>query len=306
MSFGENLQIIRSKQNMTQEQMAEQLEVTRQSVSKWESGVGYPEMNTILRICELYQVSMDGLMRGTLIEKDEAEQRRFEKHMKSFARIIAGAVGMIIAATGLAAILDEVGVPDNISGMTFMSFVVIAVVMLIVSGMEHGRFVEKYPSVQPYHTEEEIDRFDKKFAWMIAGAVGAILIGIIIVCALDGTKSENTVGGGGFLMIVAVSVATMIIAGIEREIYHVEEYNKSNCPTKQDKKIGRVCGCIMILATIVFFLWGFLGSAPDWLTSYIDNDKIKASSGWAVSWMAFPVGGMLCGIASLILKKEDA
>lgn len=39
MSFAENLQYLRKEKNITQEQLAEQLEVSRQSVSKWESGV---------------------------------------------------------------------------------------------------------------------------------------------------------------------------------------------------------------------------------------------------------------------------
>ena len=46
--FGENLQFYRKKKDMTQEQLAEQLEVSRQTVSKWESGVSYPEMEKIL------------------------------------------------------------------------------------------------------------------------------------------------------------------------------------------------------------------------------------------------------------------
>ena len=56
MSFPENLQFIRAQAGVTQEQLAEQLDATRQSVSKWESGVSFPEMDTLLRICDLYNV----------------------------------------------------------------------------------------------------------------------------------------------------------------------------------------------------------------------------------------------------------
>lgn len=41
MSFGENLQFLRKRENITQEQMAERLEVSRQSVSKWESDLSH-------------------------------------------------------------------------------------------------------------------------------------------------------------------------------------------------------------------------------------------------------------------------
>ncbi len=41
MSFSDNLQVLRKRNNLTQEQLAEQLEVSRQAVSKWESGVSH-------------------------------------------------------------------------------------------------------------------------------------------------------------------------------------------------------------------------------------------------------------------------
>lgn len=45
MGFSENLQYLRKKHQLTQEQLAERLDVSRQSVSKWESGAAYPEIN---------------------------------------------------------------------------------------------------------------------------------------------------------------------------------------------------------------------------------------------------------------------
>ena len=48
MSFGEQLSSVRRRSGLTQEQFAEQLQVSRQAVSKWESGRGYPEMEKIL------------------------------------------------------------------------------------------------------------------------------------------------------------------------------------------------------------------------------------------------------------------
>ena len=65
MSFGENLQFLRKRAGMTQEELAERLEVTRQSVSKWEGNSAYPEMAALLRLCELFGVDLDTLVRGT-------------------------------------------------------------------------------------------------------------------------------------------------------------------------------------------------------------------------------------------------
>jgi len=61
MAFGERLQEVRRKSGLTQEEFAEQLQVSRQAVSKWESGRGYPEMEKLLYICSRYGTSMDAL-----------------------------------------------------------------------------------------------------------------------------------------------------------------------------------------------------------------------------------------------------
>ena len=64
MTFGENLQFLRKRLNMTQEDLAEKMEVSRQSVSKWESNAAYPEMDAIIRLCDLFRCDMDTLLRG--------------------------------------------------------------------------------------------------------------------------------------------------------------------------------------------------------------------------------------------------
>ena len=73
MSFGEQLQLLRRINNLTQEEFAEQLQVSRQSVSKWESSKGYPEIEKILYICNNYGVTMDELF------DEEIPKRREEQ-----------------------------------------------------------------------------------------------------------------------------------------------------------------------------------------------------------------------------------
>ena len=66
MSFGTRLQSLRHKHGITQEQFAQQLNVSRQAVSKWESSHGYPELEKILYICNYYHVTMDELFADEL------------------------------------------------------------------------------------------------------------------------------------------------------------------------------------------------------------------------------------------------
>ena len=64
MSFGKNLQfLLKMRGSMTQEALAEKLGVSRQTVSKWELDMVYPEMDKVLELCSLFSCSMDQLIR---------------------------------------------------------------------------------------------------------------------------------------------------------------------------------------------------------------------------------------------------
>lgn len=63
MLFGEKLYQLRKENNLSQEQLAEKCNVSRQAVSKWESGQGYPEMEKVLQLCDILKVDLDYLMR---------------------------------------------------------------------------------------------------------------------------------------------------------------------------------------------------------------------------------------------------
>ena len=62
MKFGDNLKTIRKNKNMSQEQLAEKINVSRQSVSKWETGEAYPEMNHILELCKIFHCKINDLI----------------------------------------------------------------------------------------------------------------------------------------------------------------------------------------------------------------------------------------------------
>ena len=64
MPFGDELQAVRRRSGLTQEQFAEELKVSRQAVSKWESGRGYPEVEKILYICNRYGITPNELFAG--------------------------------------------------------------------------------------------------------------------------------------------------------------------------------------------------------------------------------------------------
>ena len=74
MFFASNLQKLRKKENMSQEALAEKLDVTRQSVSKWESGASYPEMDKLISICKIFNVDMDTLVNGDVLDEKKQDK----------------------------------------------------------------------------------------------------------------------------------------------------------------------------------------------------------------------------------------
>lgn len=71
MTLGEKLAKLRKGKNITQEQLADYLGVSRQSISKWESDIAYPETEKLVRISELFECSLDYLLKESITEKED-------------------------------------------------------------------------------------------------------------------------------------------------------------------------------------------------------------------------------------------
>ena len=77
MAFCDNLQFLRKRDGITQEGLAERLGVSRQSVSKWETGEAYPETEKIMALCRMFGVSMDALMLGDVTSGITADTEKY-------------------------------------------------------------------------------------------------------------------------------------------------------------------------------------------------------------------------------------
>ena len=73
MTLGEKIAIQRKELNYTQEQLEDILGVSRQSISKWESDIAYPETEKLIELGKLFDCSMDYLLKEEVIEKGDVQ-----------------------------------------------------------------------------------------------------------------------------------------------------------------------------------------------------------------------------------------
>lgn len=102
MDIAKRLQELRKKAGYSQEQLAEMLGISRQAISKWESGQGKPDIDNLTKLTEIYAVSADYLLSG---HKPDATASAPEKKPLSKEARVTICVISIIAATALITVL---------------------------------------------------------------------------------------------------------------------------------------------------------------------------------------------------------
>lgn len=308
MSLGENLQFLRKRDNITQEQLAEKLEVSRQSVSKWESDITYPEMDKLLLLCQMFHCSIDDLVQGNIKNIYVEDKTEYDDHMNRFSKYIAFGIAVILS--GMAAMFLLYGmnyfigggmevIKENFTEWIFLIFLTPGVAILIVTGIQHENFIKKNPFVENFYTQKEIDVFNKKFPIMIAAGVSAILIGIIISTGIPTVYPEFDANEYlesllSFFLIICITVGVIILVygGIQKSKYDIDAYNKSHdresAVYKKNELTGKVCASIMMVAVIIYLIMGF------------------CYRGWhGNAIIVFVIGGILCGIASIIINSSN-
>lgn len=84
MSLGKNIQFLRKQKKITQEQLAEEMSVSRQTVSKWEADEIVPELDKIIVLSDMFSCKLDDLVRENLMSGDEVYSEVTIKNVKGF------------------------------------------------------------------------------------------------------------------------------------------------------------------------------------------------------------------------------
>lgn len=111
MELGKQIKKYRSELGLSQEALAEKVYVSRQTISNWENDKNYPDINSLLRLSEVFHVSLDILMKGDKERMSEIikqeDQKQFEKTSNIFSVLMAAT---ILSPIPLLHYLDNIGI----------------------------------------------------------------------------------------------------------------------------------------------------------------------------------------------------
>ncbi len=319
---------LRKNSGWSQEELAEKLHVTRQSISKWESAASIPDIAKIIDMSRLFGVSTDYLLKDDLDDVvyadgepdsvravDLDETNAFLDDSRAHAKKIAVGVVLCILAPmllislpvllgsyagytqgGAAAVPETLAV--GIGMVVLLALAACAVALFIVSSsavkryqyIERGAFELSY-GVAGVLREKWRAREAQHTAKIVVGVVLCILSPIpLILAGLAGANDLTCVLFLDLLLaVVAVAVYLFIVASSEKECYNKllreEEYEESQ--VKTTKRVNKLGGIYWPVATAVYLAWSFI------------------SMRWDLTWLVWPVAGVLFGAICALLKMTD-
>ena len=111
MEFANQLKKYRTEKNLSQEQLAEEIFVTRQTISNWETEKSYPDVHSLMLLSSLFQVSLDQLLKGDIeIMKNEIKKEDIAQFNKYSVMYTISLLVTVVSAIPLFELLKWLGV----------------------------------------------------------------------------------------------------------------------------------------------------------------------------------------------------
>ena len=308
----ETAQPPRAAPRMPREQPAMLLGVSRQSVTKWESGKSNPEMDKLLKICEIFGCTLDDLVCGNLTSRPAeptvampdaapADVCGYDEERRSFARSVSTAVACFILGPACSALLESLGrladidhrLVDVLGVLPVLGLVAAGVALVVPAGIRHSAFVRSHPFVEDFYTEEDRAACRTLLTRRLVAGIALILLGVAVCVVVDQYLCLEDLAGGLMLCLVAVGVRFIVLGGMLWGGMDVGAYNSANAGaeadgalgprSRRDRVTGGLCGAVMLVATLVGLVMLFV---PGYQTPLF--------------WLAWPIGGITCGVVSCL------
>lgn len=327
MILADKIILLRKKSGWSQEELAEKLNVSRQSISKWEGAQSVPGMDKILQLSEIFGVSTDYLLKDSieLEEYVEQESKSEESSMRyvsmeeansyldltqNIAHKMALGVAMCIMSPAIIItlsnlyLLNQFSFSENqsqaIALTLFFITIASAVVIFISIGMKFKDF--EYLKTEPIETEYGVSGMVKSkmkayketySKYNIIGVTLCILSVLPVILSSFADKDlTDGIGVIGTLFMVAVGVFMLVTVGTIWSSFNVllQEGEYSVEGKAKSKVVGSIAGIYWLLTTALYLFISFYYGA------------------WDKSWMIWPVAGVLFGavaaIANLVIKSK--
>ena len=318
MKFRDNLLHLRQQRNMTQEQLAMLLGVSRQSVAKWESGQSTPEVDKLLKMSELFGCTIDELVSEDMSAREVApaevlpETARpedvcgYDTHIHTFAVGIATGVAIILAGIAVSVLLDALVAEQLAEALVIaciLGAVALGLAFILPASIAHAAFAKAHPFVEDFYTAEQKDQESRSFAMRLTIGIALILLGVIVGCIADFSTNEQfqKLGAAAMLALLAGGVWAIVHCSIIHGLTNIEGYNRERADEQWERdnpRVDHVCGIIMLTATALGLLLLFGGAAA------ADAGMQLGRTMCTFFWVVWPIGGILCAIATLAIKAS--
>lgn len=299
MKVAANIQRLRRDKGLSQEQLAEALDVSRQAVSRWESGDSVPEVDKLMGLSELFGVSLDELVNesspaGKGAVDVAARKATFDQMYCRFANAIAGSIGLILLSLAPTVWFSDANDADGRAALFFLGAIVIAVpVIVYYSIMLRAAKDEMNTDLPALYTASDAAAYARPFAAQLVTGLCLILLSILYIVVIQTFISNDAAARwapAGMFVALAAGVTLIIRAGILKSRFNQVSARRvaAIADAEGDNPlIGKICGTIMLSATLIYLLCGFLANM------------------WGEAWVVFPVGGILCGIVGVIFGTNN-
>ncbi len=212
MSFRDNLQHLRATHAMTQEQLAMMVGVSRQSVTKWEAERAYPEMDKLLKLCQIFDCTLDELVTGDLTATSPTPRAQaaaaamrengggppldvcgYDEHMRAFANRIAAGVGALLVGVSLLILvgtLAECFAPslEALGLIPMFTGIGICLALILPAFFQHSEFQRSHPYIQDFYTAD--DRREAQRTFSISLVAGLLLLFVGVDRLLQGGRRK--------------------------------------------------------------------------------------------------------------------
>lgn len=161
MELGGQIRKYRDTLGLSQEELAEKIFVTRQSVSNWENGKTYPDLQSLLRLSELFSLSLDELIKGDIeTMKEEINKVEIDKLNRWGGLLTLLMLAVVILPVPLMLNEERIGLPVILMVLGVL-FVVTMAVALKVEKIKKDNDVHTYKEIVAFTEGRRLDELDK-------------------------------------------------------------------------------------------------------------------------------------------------